>query len=254
MARTFEYMEDSIRAAGANALVEGADASSITITQPTMRNNTCQIIGETFAVAGTVEAIKTHGRAKETAYQLAKTLKALKLDVEYAMVGVDNALAAGSAAVAREMASATQMITTALDAGTNATDPLTEAKLIALHQTCYENGSEPTLLMIKPADAILVSDFATATGRNRDIDNTTLVAAIDVILTPFGEVRTVINRSLLSTHALLIDPAMWKQCVLRPFTRTLLAQTGDAMTHQVLGEVSLKHSNYGSCGMITGLS
>tara|TARA_B100000768_G_scaffold36354_1_gene35046 strand:+ start:431 stop:1216 length:786 start_codon:yes stop_codon:yes gene_type:complete len=253
-ARTFEFLEDSIRSSGVNALVEGADAATTAIGQPTVRSNTTQIIGEAFKVAATVDAVKTHGRAKETAYALAKTLKAIKLDVEKALIGVDQAAVAGSASAARKMASVSQQISTTLDAGSSSTDPLTEAKLVALHQTCYTNGSEPTVLMIKPADATIVAGFATATGRNREIDAKTLINVIDVILTPFGELRTVINRSQLSTHAFLVDPSMFKQCVLRPFTRTLLAKNGDADTHFVVGEVSNKHVNYSDSGMITGLS
>jgi hypothetical protein len=64
----------------------------------------------------------------------------------------------------------------------------------------------------------------------------------------------LINRNQLSTHAFLIDPSMFKQCVLRPFTRTLLAKNGDADTHFCVGEVSVKHSNFSDSGMITGLS
>ena len=253
-ARTFEFLQDEIRAAGVNALVEGADAATTAIGQPTVRSNTTQIIGEAFKVAATVDAVKTHARGKETAYALAKTLKAIKLDVEKALIGVDQAAVVGSASAARKMASVSQQISTTLDAGSDATNPLTEAKLVALHQTCYTNGSEPTVLMIKPADATIVAGFATATGRNREIDAKTLINVIDVILTPFGELRTVINRSQLSTHAFLVDPSMFKQCVLRPFTRTLLAKNGDADTHFVVGEVSNKHVNYSDSGMITGLS
>jgi len=69
-ARTFEFMEDSIRAAGVNALVEGADASTTAVGEPTMRSNVTQIIGEAFKVAATVDAVKTHGRAKETALKM----------------------------------------------------------------------------------------------------------------------------------------------------------------------------------------
>lgn len=254
-ARTFEWLEDSIRSAGVNALVEGADASTTAIAQPTSRSNVTQIIGEAFKVAATVDAVKTHGRAKETAYALAKTLKAIKLDVEKAMVGVDQAAVAGGASTARKMASVSQQISTSVDAGSNATDALTEAKLLDLHQTCYENGSEPSILMIKPADATIVANFATAANRERDFGSSkTLVNAIEVLVTPFGEVRTVINRNQLSTHAFLIDPSMFKQATLRPFTRTLLAKNGDADTHFVVGEVSVKHSNFSDSGMITGLS
>ena len=180
-ARTFEFMEDSIRAAGVNALVEGADASTITIGEPTLRSNTTQIIGEAFKVAATVDAIKTHGRAKETAYALAKTLKALKLDVEKAYIGVDQAVVAGNASTGRKMASASNMISTGLDAGSDATNPLTEAKLLTAGQTAYTNGSDVDTLMIKTADAQIVAGFSAASGRNREIaQGKTLVNAIDL--------------------------------------------------------------------------
>ena len=255
-ARNFEWLEDDIRAAGVNALVEGADATTTAIDQPTLRNNNTQIIGEAFKVAATVDAVKTHGRAKETAYALAKTLKALKLDVEKAMVGVDQAkVSDANGSTARKMASVSQQISTTVDAGANATDALTEAKLLELHEDCYSNGSEPSVLMIKPADALKVADFATASNRERDFGSSkTLTNAIEVLVTPFGTVRVLINRNQLATHAFLIDPSMFKQCVLRPFTRTLLAKNGDADTHFVVGEVSVKHSNFSDSGMITGLS
>ena len=69
-ARTFEFLQDEIRSAGTNALVEGADASTTAIGQPTVRSNVTQIIGEAFKVAATVDAVKTHGRAKETALKM----------------------------------------------------------------------------------------------------------------------------------------------------------------------------------------
>lgn len=255
-ARNFEWLEDDIRAAGVNALVEGADASTTAVGQPTLRNNNTQIIGEAFKVAATVDAVKTHGRAKETAYALAKTLKALKLDVEKAMVGVDQVKVSDEDGdTARKMASVSQQITTTVDAGDQAADDLTEDVLLDLHEDCYSNGSEPSVLMIKPADALKVADFATASNRERDFGSSkTLTNAIEVLVTPFGTVRVLINRNQLATHAFLIDPSMFKQCVLRPFTRTLLAKNGDADTHFVVGEVSVKHSNFSDSGMITGLS
>ena len=171
------------------------------------------------------------------------------------MVGVSQAAVVGSASAARKMASADQMITTTLDAGSNSTDALTEAKLLTLHQTCYEAGSDPSILMVKPADAGIISGFTTASSRTRDFGQSkTLTAAVEVLVTSFGTLRVLINRNQLGSLAYLIDPSMWKQCQLRPFTRTLLAKTGDSDHHFVVGETSLKHSSFASCGKITGLS
>lgn len=253
--RTFEWLEDSLRNSSAEGLVEGADSSMTAVGQPTTRSNTTQIIGEAFQVSATSDAVKTHGRAKETAYNLAKVLKQVKLDVEKSMVGVSQAAVVGTAAAARKMASIDQQISTTVDAGSNATDALTEAKLLELGQTCYTNGSDPSVLMIKPADSTIIAGFASSSNRQRDLaDNKTLVNAIDVLVTSFGTYRVVLNRECLATNAYLIDPSMFKQAVLRPFTRTLLAKTGDSDKHMVVGEVSVKHSQFADSGMITGLS
>ena len=108
--------------------------------------------------------------------QLGKALKEIKRDVERAYVGVDNAAVTGDASTAREMASVTQQIASgnSIDAGSNATDPLTEAKILECHQAVFEAGGDPTVLMVKPADATIVSAFTAASGRQRTFnDNTT---------------------------------------------------------------------------------
>ena len=109
--------------------------------------------------------------------------------------------------------------------------------------------------MIKPGDAQIVAGFSAASGRNREISQgKTLVNAIDLYVSPYGEYRVVLNRQLKSTHALLIDPSMFKTCTLRPFTRTLLAKNGDSDRHHIVGEVSCKHTNFGDSVAIIGLS
>ena len=254
-ARVFEWQEDSLAAAANNAQVEGADASLATLTATTSRTNNTQILSKAFGVTATADAIRTYGRAKETAYQLSKVLKEIKRDLERAYIGVDNAAVTGDSSTAREMASATQMISTSVDAGANATDALTEAKLLELGEDCYDNGSEPTVMMIKPSDATILADFAAASGRRRDFgDSGTVTNVVDIYVGPFGTYNVVLNRHQLTTHAFLYDPAMWRSITLRPFSRTLLAKNGDADKHFVVGEMSLKHMNFSADGMITGLS
>jgi len=77
---------------------------------------------------------------------------------------------------------------------------------------------------------------------------------IDLYVSPYGEYKVVLNRHQLTTHAFLIDPTMWRSCTLRPFSRTLLAKNGDSDKHFIVGEMSLKHMNFGADHMITGLS
>ena len=82
-----------------------------------MRTNNTQILSKVFEVSATADAVKTYGRAKETAYQMSRApLKEIKRDYERAMIGVDNAAVTGTSSVAREMASVTQQIST-IEAG-----------------------------------------------------------------------------------------------------------------------------------------
>ena len=74
-----------------------------------------------------------------------------------------------------------EILITALDAGANATDALTEAKLLELGEDCFNNGSDPSVLMIKPADAQIVAGFAASSGRNREFaQGKSLVNVIDL--------------------------------------------------------------------------
>ena len=253
--RVHQYQEDSLASAADNKAVEGADPSMGTLSATTLRSATTQILTKAFQVSATADAVATYGRAKETAYQLSKALKELKRDIEFAYIGQNNAAVTGDSSTAREMASVPQLISTSVDAGSGSTDPLTEAKLLTLGQTCYTNGSEPSVFMIKPADAQIVAGFAASSGRNREFAGTTeLVNTIDLYVSPYGEYSVVLNRHQLSTHAFLVDPTMFKPLVLRNVTRELLSKTGDSEKHFVVYEGSLKHSNFADSGMIDGLS
>ena len=254
-ARTFSFLEDSLAAAGVNAAVEGATATMIALDPQVERTNTTQILTKGFNISATSDAVATYGRKTETALNLAKKLKEIKKDYEHALVGVAQATVVGNATTARKMTSFLNQISTTIDAGSNATDSLTEAKLLEAGQTAYTNGSDVNTFMIKTADAQIVAGFSAASGRNREIaQGKTLVNAIDLYVSPYGEYRVVLNRQLKSTHALLIDPSMFKTCTLRPFTRTLLAKTGDSDSHHIVGEVSCKHTNFADSVAITGLS
>jgi len=181
-ARVFEWQEDALPNAQDNKQLEGGTFTNVARTPTTMRTNNTQILTDVFEVSATADSVALHARAKESAYQLAKALKSIKRDLEFAYVGQANAKVAGDATTAREMDSATTQISTTVDAGANATDAMTEAKLLELGEDCFNNGSDPTVFMIKPADAQIVSGFTGAAGRNRTINDgaKTLVNAIDL--------------------------------------------------------------------------
>ncbi len=263
-ARVYEWQEDALADPADNAKVEGFDAASVSVTPTVMRTNTVQIFEKTIKVSETADAVQTHGREKESSYQAAKKGKEIKRDLERACVGVVQAAVTGDAATARRFASALSQIAASVtrtidaDAGTagNQARALQEGDILAVHQTLYEKGSEDvTTLMIKPADSLIVSGFAAASGRTRDIAQAKkVVNAVDLYISPFGELKVVINRQLKASDALIIDPSMWKLMKLRGWKMTPLAKTGDNNQWMLVGEYGLKHRNQEATGRITNLT
>ena len=156
------------------------------------------------------------------------------------------------------MDSASQLIVAGntIDAGSNATDPLTEAKLLDAHEAAYNAGGDPSIFMIKPSDSEIVAGFTGASGRQRTFndDVTTLTNAVNIMVNAYGTLKVVLNRHQMTTHAFLLDPTMWRSAVLRPTTRTLLSKTGDSDKHFVVYEGGLMHLNHSASAQINGLS
>ena len=264
-ARTFDWQEDSLRAVQVNSQVEGFTASDATLSPTTLRSNVAQILEKTIKVSATADAIKTYGRARETAYQLSKAGEELNRDLEHAMVGLAQAAVTGNSTTARKMASALNQIdaatTVTTDSNTSTTGnqagPLTEANVLELHQKLYNEGADPSILMIKPADSRIIAGFTgVQNARTRVINDgsKTLVNAVEIYISPFGELKCVLNRFLKTDHALMYDPSNWRKAVLRPWSRTMLAKTGDNELHMLVGEYSLKHVNFKSSGKISNLT
>jgi hypothetical protein len=256
--KLFQWQEDSLRAVASNAQPEGFTASSITVNPTVLRSNVTQILAETVAVSGTMDVVSTYGRAKESAYQMAKSAAQVKRDLENAMVGISQAAVVGSTGVARQMASYPQLLTAAGNAVfMGAATVLTEASLLTSLQNCYNAGAEPDTVSVTPNNALTIAGFAKAGAqRSRMINdnganNTRVVNAVDVYMSPFGEVKVILNRFQKNltpptgiAYTLVYDSSMWLKATLRPWFRQALAITGDNTPQMIVGEFSLKHKNF----------
>lgn len=258
----YQWQEDSLSVVAANAAVEGADGTDADQTPTTMRSNYTQIMSKTIKVSATADAVSTYGRAKETAYQLSKKSAELKREFEYALIGSAQNATAGSTSVARKFAnvwgndvSGNSVIAPYTKVVNGVAAALTETMHLQVNQKLYEAGGEGSIFMVKPADSLIVAGFAAAAGRFRDFaEGTKLINVVDVLVTPFGTQKVVLNRFIKADSALVFDPVNWKKATLRPFSRTLLAKSGDADRHFIVGEFGLKHVNYAASGAITGLT
>lgn len=252
----FQWQEDSLRAVAANAQVEGADATFITAVSTVMRNNRAQIFTESVQVSGTLDRVSKYGRAKEMAYQMAKSAAALKRDLENAYVGTITASSAGNATIAATMSGYLLQIGAANITYMGAITPITEAKLLTNLQAVYTSGAEPGIIMVTPTNSLTVAAFASAAGRYRTIDTGSkgsqdvIVNVVNLYVSPFGETKVVINRFLRAGYTHVYDSAMWAKAVLRPWAREAIAKTGDSTKQMLVGEFSLKHKNFLGSGTV----
>ena len=259
----FQWQTDALRAVAANPILEGADASYITVTPTVMLNNHTQIFAEAVQVSGTVDAVSVYGRARESAYQLAKSAAALKRDLENAFVGTAQSAVVGSDSVARQMAGyqvQTNQTTTdnatpnLVYTGGTSTAP-TEANFLTCLQDIFTAGVDPTVILVTPANSIIFAAFASAAGRYRWLgnpggDDKKLVNVVNLYVSPFGEQKVLLDRFLKSSDSLIYDPKFWAQATLRPWTRETLAKTGDSLKMMIVGEFSLKCKNPAASGIV----
>lgn len=256
----YQWQEDQLRAVAKNAKQEGADAVDSTRDQPTMRQNGTQILEETFKVSGTADAVKLYGRDKVTARETMKTGKLLKMDLEHSLVGTGQTYVAGASGVAGEFAGVQAQIaasnTLENSTGPNTPRDLSETLIVTAHETLYNEGSDATVLMVKPSDTKIIAGFSQTSNRTHDVrmGEKKITNVINIYESPFGTVRVVKNRRIRSTDALVYDPKNWKLTVLRNWFRTKLAKSGDADRWMMVGEFGLKHSNQKATALITDLT
>lgn len=252
----FQWQEDSLAAPNlSNAQVQGFTATDASLVATVMRSNYTQILSKTVNIAETTDAVSTYGRAKETAYQLAKASAELKRDLEGIYLNSQVA-AAGSTSVAATMASFQAQVASANLVKTgSSTTPMSEANLLAALQLLYTAGVDVDLLMIPPAESLNIAGYASASGRTRQIPNAgaeskKIVNVVDLYVSPFGEVKVVLNRFQAAIDHLLFSADMWRRATLRPWTRETLAKTGDNHRMMIVGEFSLKHKNQLASGIV----
>ena len=286
----FEWQTDSLATASATPVVEGQDLSAFTAVTPTVRlGNYTQINMVDFIISGTEQRVDKAGRASEVGYQAAKAAKELKRNIEVACLLNGVGAVVGATATARVTCGLPGWLKSNVVENT-ATKPsysgsvptgasevwksfdiptaFTEAMLKTTMQSCYENGGEPSMLMVGPFNKTQVSAFSGIASSRYNVDGaepSVIIGAADIYVSDFGNLSVVPNRfftsvidegagSLMNNWAFLIDPDEVKLANLRPYTIETLAKTGDADKRMVLREGGLQVNNEKAHGVIAAIT
>ena len=265
-----EWQTDSLAAATtANALVEGADASSATLSPTSRIGNYTQIVGKTVQVSGTLEAVDKAGRKSEKAYQLAKASAEIKRDIETIITANQGQAVGTSNSTARKMGSLLSYIKTNTSKnGTSVTgvDPttigvstrtdgstrtFTEAILKDVISKVFVSGGTPSALFVSPALKQVVSGFTGLAAQRYQVPTSgqaTILAGADLYQSDFGVLQIVPNRFMRTRDALVLDPEYAALAYLRPFQTNELAKAGDSDKTQILAELTLEVRNEAAHG------
>ena len=261
-----EWQTDSLRASAANAHIEGDATTAEARTATTRLGNYTQIFKNAVVVSDSDDNVDNAGRAKEIAYQTLKIAKEQKLDIEKALFD-NNARAAGSSSVARELAGAPAWLTTNTVAGSGGADPtgdgtdartdgtpaaFSQANFDTVMQSIWVAGGKPDTVYLSAFQMNVALGF---TGNNNQRSSVQagderVVKSLAVYVTPWGTVEFMPSRENRSRDVFIMQDNMWEVASLRGTKNVALAKTGDNTTRQVVTELTLCAKNEAANGII----
>jgi len=261
-----EWQLDSLAAAAANAVKEGADATTDAAVATTRRFNYTQISDKVPRVSGTQENIVSAGRVSEMDYQVAKRSLELMRDMEF-IVTANTASAVGDASTARALGGVPAWINTNTSttgtAGTgdgstaavNGTQrAFTETLLLTVLQSTWNAGGDPDCVMLDGFNKRQMSTFTGNATREVSAEHGRLHGAISYYESDWGMLEVIPNRFLgtsgLGRNVFILQKDMWAVAYLRQFQLTDLAKTGDSERKQLICEYTLEARNEASSGIV----
>lgn len=273
---THEWQTDILAAAADNKHIEGDIATADALT-PTVRvSNRLQIARKVVSVSGTQNAVDSAGRAEEGAYQLIKSGRELTRDMEFILVR-NAASSAGSATVGRSSSGLESWLATnktSVGTGIAQTTPgfasgdtvaptdstilgaFTETSLKATIKLCFDNGGDPTMVMVNSFNKQAASAFSGVATAQRETGNARvqIIGAADLYVSDFGEHALVPNRFQREETAFTLDFDQLAVSYLRNIQTDPLAKTGDADRMMMIAEFCLEVGNEIASGKVTDLT
>ena len=250
-----EWVLDTLEAVGVNAQFEGGAAPTDGASNPTRAQNITQIFAKTAVVSGTEQAVNRVG-GDRMAYEVTKKLKALKNDIEYALVrgsiasGVASTSGSGSA---RQLKGIKNWITTNTSNYSGAT--LTETVLNDMFESVWTgSGKEVNAVYTSMKGKRRISSFTAGATKNVETTDKRLVNSVDVYQSDAAKMVKLFAHRYVTVSGdytaaatpgfdvLALNEGSWAIAYLQgrePQTKDL-AVTGDAISKEIVTELTLE--------------
>lgn len=240
-----QWPVDTLDVVGSNSAVEGADAATASMTNPTRSVNWCQIVTKSYIVSGSETEANAAGFADRKAYEIDKKGKALKNDYEFALMR--STLATGSGSGARTMKGVKSAITTLVTYPASGVS-LSETMLNAYLGNSWDQGGRVNALYVGKALKQRISGFTSGNTKNVDANDKRIINSINVYESDFGApmVKIFLHRYVTTSgdvgqDLVGLDESTWATAWFRkPFNKDL-APTGDAEKGMLIAEGTLEY-------------
>jgi len=251
-------VQELTAAVDTNYVNEGADFSYVNPTATTRLGNYHQISAQAAQISGTLDVVDKAGRDRETAY--VKVLKSLeqRRDIEKSLFKnearsasdprkagkilsyISNAvLESNSVVAANSNGSAAATMS-----GTN--DALALADIDNAMKLAYDDGGQPDMLVMSPANKVAFSDLSSGSVVTNQLHMTSpqeaaIIGSVSMYLTDFGTLNAVIDRQAPNTEIHLMDSDHYSIGHLpnRMFSVTDAGIVGDAHRFAIISEWTL---------------
>lgn len=266
-----EWQTDSLAAVSStNAQLEGVAFGYATSAPTTRVGNYCQISTKDIVVSGTQRAMDHAGIDDYFVYQTMKKGKELRKDVD-AVISQVQGQNAGDSTTARKTRALGSWLTTNTSRSTGSTTGVnataataaptdgtqrafTEDLLKAVLKSCWDNGGEPSLLLVGSFNKQAASAFTGRTQARQNVSAATILGAASLYASDFGDIKIVPGRNHRARDAFVLDPEYAAVAYLRGFGVNNIAKVGDADAKQLIVEYALEMRNEAAHGVIADLT
>jgi hypothetical protein len=252
-----EWSNDSIDTTNtSNARLEGDALSRASSTNPTRKQNYCQISSRDATVTGTQRATNPAGIDDMMAYQMSKKSLALRKDIEAIALGNQgqnpgntttarltrsfNAWISANGSRGTGGADSTAVTAAATDATAGDLRAFSETLLKDAVKDAFDDGGEPSLILLGSANKQTFSGFAGRAVTQTMVGNDVVLGAASIYKSDFGDLKVVPNRTMRSRDVYVVDTSKVAIAYLRAFEPQELGRVGDAVTRDLISEWCLE--------------
>jgi len=240
-AMTHAWLTDSIGSPATNKHLEDADYEVASATPRVRLHNFVQIFMKGYYVTESQETVLKAGLKSEIGYQMAKCMKEIARDVEYAII--NNAVATeGSATVPGQFGGIPAFNSVnVVDCTANAGDgKLTEARFNDAVQLAWDKGGVPEIAIVSGHNKRLISSWTAGAQKNKNMSEKRLVQVIEVYESDFGVVKMMAHRMQPNSRIDILEMQYWKLAYLIPFKTSELPKDSLKIAKVITGQLTME--------------